>query len=72
MADTSTKITNFPDSGSPERVAYDLMKYLQALVTEKSSVEARKNAFLDLYAECLHATRGYRNSNKKYGDAAKA
>jgi hypothetical protein len=71
MADSSTNITNWPDSGSPERVAYDITKFLQQLLPKTSSNEERKNAFLDLYSECLHATRGYRNSARKYGDALK-
>jgi hypothetical protein len=47
------------DSGSPERVAYDLFRdFVNAglLVTDGDRV---RNA-LDLYARCLRATRGYR------------
>lgn len=58
MAD-SMSISNWPDSGSNERVAYDIMRWLSATV-EVEGKEARKDAFLDLYVECLKATRGVR------------
>lgn len=56
----AVKIANLPDSGSPERVAFDLMKWLQNTVDKSAGKEALKAAYLDLYAECLQATRGGR------------
>jgi phage protein D len=53
----SVNVTNFPDSGSPERVALDLMKFLKNLKPES------RQEWLDFYAECLDATRGRRRRN---------
>ncbi|WP_176400283.1 hypothetical protein [Sphingobium sp. Z007] len=58
MADT-VNIDALPDSGSPERVAFDLLKYL-AKVTD----DARRTKVLDQYAECLEATAGKRVVSK--------
>lgn len=55
MAD-SVSVTNFPDSGSPERVAYDLMKWVGGADPKPQG----RAGWLDLYAECLRATRGAR------------
>lgn len=57
MAADSVKITNMPDGGSPQRVAYDLMSRIIHL--EAGQTNTRK-AVLDLYAECLDAAHGYR------------
>ena len=59
MASESVSVTNWPDSGSPERVAFDLMKWLRNTV-KTGETEAAKDAYLDLYAECLRATNGLR------------
>jgi hypothetical protein len=48
MAAESVSVTNWPDSGSPERVAFDLMKYLRGTINVDP--ELTKDAFLDLYA----------------------
>jgi len=45
---------------SPEWVAYKLM--WDVLSTERDDVKRRtKETYLDTYAECLHAVRGYRD-----------
>lgn len=60
MAD-DVRITNLPDSGSPERVAYDLWNDLRAVGNKKTADEtfsdyaARR---LALYTQCLRAVRG--------------
>lgn len=57
----SVNVTNWPDSGSNERVAYDMMKYLREMIEpEGEGKAARKKAFLNLYVDCLNATRGHR------------
>lgn len=58
MADNTIAVQSLPDSGSQERVAFNLMHQIR--VGSPSSY-ADKDAILDLYAECLEATRGYRN-----------
>jgi hypothetical protein len=55
----SVSVTNWPDSGSAERVAYDMMKYFNGFIEEKDK-PARKKAFLNLYVDCLNATKGIR------------
>jgi hypothetical protein len=59
MAD-SVSVTNWPDSGSAERVAFDMMKFLRNHVEENTGNEARRKAFLNLYVDCLNATKGMR------------
>lgn len=59
MSDTTLKM----DSGSPERVALDLMYSIMRAPSEalRKELEAdRGEAMLDLYATCLVATRGGR------------
>lgn len=51
------------DSGSRERVAFDLA----TRIANKESLSGQQNyrqALLDLYAECLSATSGYRPFNQ--------
>ncbi len=60
MADQSMRITNLPDSGSPERVALELAGRIKTFSPGGSF--ATKDAFLDLYAECLRAAKGSRTS----------
>lgn len=56
MAD-QVRITNLPDGGSKERVAYDLARWIN------SDGKARdQKAILDLYAECLSATSDRRKT----------
>ncbi|GGG90621.1 hypothetical protein GCM10007420_02220 [Glycocaulis albus] len=59
MADTP----NIPDgNGTPQRVAYDLLKSIAAAEGKNLRVadSADKEWILDTYAECLWATSGYR------------
>lgn len=65
MAD-DIKVSNFPDSGSQARVAYDLMKYLvnSGVRSEDEAAEGKRKFYLDLYAECLRTTGGYPNRGK--------
>lgn len=62
MADQSMRVTNFPDSGSPERVAYDLLKMV---FSHEGRQKMPRDEILDLYAECLYATRGFRDQPKR-------
>lgn len=57
MANESTKITNFPDSGSAERVAFDLLKMVFQHEGRKTM---SRDDILDLYVECWKATTGRR------------
>lgn len=59
MADQSIRLTNIPPALAKERVAYDL--YLDIVRAEQSESGKRTRKYLlDLYAECLHTTNGYR------------
>ena len=53
MADMRT------DSGSPEKVALDLAQWI-AEETRGSETYKTRAAMLDLYAECIYATRSHR------------
>lgn len=57
MADQTVRVSNLPDSGSPERVAKDLLNLIRA---NQSGKYTTKDSILDLYAECLNATSGHR------------
>lgn len=65
MAD-DVRVTNFPKAATPERVAYEL--YTDVLTAEGKHLGAAEGTgrrpdrkyILDLYAECLTATRGFR------------
>jgi hypothetical protein len=54
MADQTVRVTNLPntDSGSPQRVAYDLL----LIILRANEGRRTKDAVLDLYSECLQAT----------------
>lgn len=57
----AVRVTNLPDSGSPERVAYDLMTYISRNGHKRQNESVSiKDHVLDLYAECLRATQGGR------------
>ena len=56
MADSTT--VNF-DSGSPARVAWDMVKYLRAAIPGESAA-AKVDGYLDLYARCYEAASGKR------------
>ena len=60
MADQSMRITNLPDfdSGSPQRVALDLLKIIHS---HEGRQAMKREDILDLYAHCLHATQGFRD-----------
>lgn len=60
MAD-SVNVANFPDSGSPARVAFDLMKYMQHSGIKTSEGQDKRKFILDLYAECLNAAQDRRS-----------
>ena len=50
------RITNFPDSGSKERVALDLAKQISPADLYKANLSRKE--WLELYAECLHVVNG--------------
>lgn len=56
MADNTT--VNL-DSGSPARVAWDMVKFLRAGVPGESTAQ-KIEGYLDLYARCYQATSGKR------------
>lgn len=56
----SDKVAVKASEGSPEYVAY---KLLFDIATIEGGLKDRKRV-LDTYAECLHATRGYREWSK--------
>jgi hypothetical protein len=56
MADQSVRVTNFPDSGSRERVAYDLWNRLRDLISHEGTGPERVALQLELYRQCLEAT----------------
>lgn len=47
------------DSGSKERVALDLMKFITTHVS--GSMPKSKSEALNLYADCYQVTQGYRS-----------
>jgi hypothetical protein len=51
----SVRVTNMPESGSRERVAYELW-YLLRSELPRAEGEGKIKRSLDLYAECLDAT----------------
>jgi hypothetical protein len=56
MADQSILVTNMPDSGSPQRVAFDLMK--EVIYRDETKEYKNKDEILVLYTECLKAAWG--------------
>lgn len=56
MADQSVSVTNMPDSGSRENVAYKLWKDLRYHLPDKKDWQENVNLSLDLYSSCLNAT----------------
>jgi hypothetical protein len=60
MADQSMRVTNWPDSGSAERVAYDLMVRIAASENSygKPSGPNPRAYYLGLYAESMDVIRG--------------
>lgn len=55
----SVRITNLPDSGSTQRVAYDLMTRIWHF---EGSVKMTRADALDLYAQCLDTVAGARSA----------
>ena len=62
MADQSVSVSNMPDSGSKQNVAYKLWAGLQYLLPDDGDWKARINRNLDLYATCLQATGSARRT----------
>lgn len=62
MADTSTRVTNMPDSGSAQRVALDLFRIISV---HEGNKDMTRGEALDLYADCLYATTGHRQARNK-------
>ena len=59
MADQTVRVSNMPDSGSAERVAFMLYADLSHRLPSGGSDEEKINRSLALYAKCLKATKGY-------------
>lgn len=57
MADQTVKLEN--DSGSKERVAFELMEKIYISVKETRPTD--RQGFVDLYVDCLAAANGDRN-----------
>lgn len=55
MAD-DVRVSNMPDSGSREHVAYKLWSDLSYALPSEGDYKERINRSLDLYATCLQAT----------------
>jgi hypothetical protein len=56
MADQKVRV----DSGSPERVAFDLASQLAGWTSATDKEVYSRKGFLDLFAECLEAVHGRR------------
>lgn len=60
------KVTNWPEDSAKERVAYDLMRNVMAAEGKYEGAKADsgnkpdRKYLLDLYRECLVATKGHR------------
>ncbi len=54
MAD-NVRISNMPDSGSPERVAYDLWQALNYNFSDLANPRETVRMRLALYSQCLNA-----------------
>ena len=52
MADQSVRITNLPDSGSPEAIAFELWKWLKSKSDDSDEQ-------LKFYVKCRRAVLGY-------------
>lgn len=62
MADQTVKLSDLPLSSAKERVAFDLFITVKNAEHLEGKTLKRKD-LLDLYAECLQATTGYRDWN---------
>jgi hypothetical protein len=62
MADQTIKVSNMPDSGSPQAVAFQLWDRLNWHLPEKSGIDAI-NQSLDLFATCLRAAHSTRKTS---------
>lgn len=49
---------------SPEHVAYELTQRIFTRIEQRNYEDITRKEFLDTYAECLHAVRGYRDIPK--------
>jgi hypothetical protein len=54
----SVRITNLPDGGSPERVAFDLYMQLRVALPKKEDAFQRIEQHLALFSECRLVVRG--------------
>lgn len=63
MAD-DVKVTNWPEDGSKARVAFELMRIVMNAEKQyentNTGTRPDRKYLLDLYAECLTATKGHR------------
>lgn len=60
MADQTVRVLG--DSGSPERVAFDLMEKI--MFKDKNGSYITKQEIIDLYVDCLWAARQNRTGGK--------
>lgn len=58
MADQTVQISNLPDSGSPERVAFDLYRYLVGFVPKSGTNDERLAKHMALFRACHSAAHG--------------
>lgn len=52
------RVTNMPDSGSPQRVAFELFTYLRSLHPNEGEPAVRAQKLLLFYGECLRTVHG--------------
>ena len=59
MADQTIRVTNMPDGGSPERVAYDLYVGIRSYIAPSAGSDLKTIAkrHLDLFVACRTAVR---------------
>ncbi len=67
MADQTVHLTNIPDSGSPQRIAYELYVFLRKASKgqDGEAFAAMAERHLRLYEQCLSATKGERIDTSK-------
>lgn len=55
MADQSVSVTNLPDSGSPSRVAFDLMIRIANAEPSERRKDDPRGYYISLFKECRSA-----------------
>jgi hypothetical protein len=58
MADQPVSVTNLPDSGSPSRVAFDLMSriaHAESIARGNRPPDNARDYFIELFKECRKA-----------------